>query len=149
VSKDNKKDHELEITDPLRTTNKSRNQFAIPKYKTNDYHNTAFGRFTKDAILHNMQSTRVSKKDNTNTSALVGNYSKISESMTFDYSIDSQSSKSRLNKIAYAMINNFDPSSTKSYRKNSNYVDKKVGRAPSYSKKPVFSAKSQSPQNEV
>lgn len=149
VSKDRTKDLALIIPDPLKNSNKSRNQFAMPKYKTNDCHNTAFGRFTKDAILQKMPSTGVPKSDNKNTSALVWNYSKISESMTFDYSIDSQASKSKLNKIAYAMINNFDPSSTKSYRKNSNYVSKKVGLVPSYAKKPVLTPKSQSPHNEI
>ena len=52
--------------------------------------------------------------------------------MTFDYSIESQSSKVRLNKVAQAMLENFDPLSTKSIKKTSNYVSKKIGMAPPY-----------------
>lgn len=109
MSKEKKKDPGLLLGDPLRSGKKSRNQFTIPKYKTNDYKNTALARFTKDAKLQKTSSTGIPTAGDKNTSAVIGNYPKISESMTFDYSVDSQSSKARLNKVAHALISNFDP----------------------------------------
>ena len=62
-SKDRKKDLGLVLADPSRTGQKSRNQFGLPKYKTNDYHKTALGRFTKDAKLHKIPSSNVKRVD--------------------------------------------------------------------------------------
>ena len=69
--------------------------------------------------------------------------------MTFDYSIESQSSKMRLNKVAQAMLGKFDPLSTKSIKKSKNYVSKKVGMTSVFSKKKTTTPKSQSPHNEI
>ena len=96
-----------------------------------------------------MPTTGMLKWVDKNTSALVGNYSKISESMTFDYSVDFKNSKDRLSKVANDMINNFDPSWIKSSRKSMNNQAKKYGIAINCFKRPIFTPKSHSPQNEI
>lgn len=132
----------------MKSTKNSRNQYVIPKYKTNDYKNTALVRFTKDAQLHKQASGGIIRLDEKNTSAVVGNYSKISESMTFDYSIESHGGKERMSRAHPEMINNFDPSNNKALRKSSNYVSKKIGISTTNIKPPVLTPKSQSPSNE-
>lgn len=95
------------------------------------------------------QNQGIQRNNDKNTSALVGNYPKISESMTFDYSIDSHSSKTRINKVAHAIMNNFDPSIIKSHRKASNVPGNKFGISSGCPKKPVLTPKSQSPVNDI
>jgi hypothetical protein len=94
-----------------------RNRVSVGKLRTNDYQQTAMSRFTKDSKLYKMPISGVPKMNDKNTSALLENYQKISESMTFDYSIDSHHSRGKLIKVDNGAINNFDPSWTKSYRK--------------------------------
>ena len=97
----------------------------------------------------NNPNQAIQRNNDKNTSALVWNYPKISESMTFDYSIDSHSSKTRMNKVAHAIMNNFDPSIIKSHRKSSNWTSGKFGISSGWPKKPVLTPKSQSPVNDI
>lgn len=99
--------------------------------------------------IKNNSNQIVQRNNDKNTSALVWNYPKISESMTFDYSIDSHSSKTRINKAAHAIMNNFDPSIIKSHRKASNCPGSKFGISSGCPKKPVLTPKSQSPVNNI
>lgn len=149
ANKEKYKDHNFHLVDPMKSSKKSRNVFTIPKYKTNDCKSAGLSKPNRDLRLQKMPSSGVPKTSDKNTSALVSNYPKISESMTFDYSIDSQSSKARLHKVATDMINNFDPCGTKYHRKSTNYVGKKLAVAPGTQKHQVLTPKSQSPHNDT
>jgi len=68
---------------------------AILAGNTDGQIHTALGRFTKDSKLQKNPSSGVPGIGIKNTSALLENYQRISESMTFDYSVDSQANRSR------------------------------------------------------
>ena len=118
-------------------------------YKLDHVRICSIGKFAKEAWLYKIPTTGTLKWVDKNTSALVGNYLKISESMTFDYSVDFKNSKDRLNKVANDMINNFDLCWIKSSRRSMNNQIKKYGITINCYKRPIFTPKSQSPHNEL
>lgn len=106
-------------------------------------------RFTKDSGLYRISQNHSNKGAHKNASAMIaGNYSKINESLTFDYSVDFKSSKEKLQHLNSEMITGSDPAGIKSSRKSLNSYSKRYTLAHNNSKKQVLTPKSQSPSND-